>query len=84
MRWTVETFDGVDAEVETLPPVSRRASSVTWKPSKMSNWSNSTIRMSSISQASSGFRAKASEGIARGIYVTVTGRRDVILHIFVT
>jgi phage-related protein len=28
-------------------------------------------------------RAKASEGIARGIYVTVTGRRVVVLHVFV-
>lgn len=28
-------------------------------------------------------RAKASEGIARGLYVTLTGRRVVILHVFV-
>ena len=28
-------------------------------------------------------RAKASEGIARGIYVTVTGRRVLVLHVFV-
>lgn len=28
-------------------------------------------------------RAKAPEGIARGIYVTVTSRRVVILHVFV-
>lgn len=28
-------------------------------------------------------RAKAAEGIARGLYVTVTGRRVVILHVFV-
>ena len=28
-------------------------------------------------------RAKASEGIARGLYVTVTGRRVVVLHAFV-
>lgn len=28
-------------------------------------------------------RAKAAEGIARGIYVTVTGRRVVVLHVFV-
>ena len=27
-------------------------------------------------------RAKAPEGIARGIYVTVTGRRVVVLHVF--
>jgi phage-related protein len=29
------------------------------------------------------FRAKAAEGIARGLYVTVSGRRVVILHVFV-
>ncbi len=28
-------------------------------------------------------RAKAAEGIARGLYVTVAGRRVVILHVFV-
>jgi phage-related protein len=28
-------------------------------------------------------RAKASEGIARGLYVTMTGRRIVVLHVFV-
>ena len=27
-------------------------------------------------------RAKAAEGIARGLYVTVTGRRVVLLHVF--
>lgn len=27
-------------------------------------------------------RAKAAEGIARGFYVTVTGRRVVVLHVF--
>lgn len=28
-------------------------------------------------------RAKAGEGIARGIYVTTSGRRVVVLHVFV-
>jgi phage-related protein len=28
-------------------------------------------------------RAKAADGIARGLYVTVTGRRVVVLHVFV-
>jgi phage-related protein len=28
-------------------------------------------------------RVKASEGIARGLYVTMTGRRVVVLHVFV-
>ncbi|CAN7541721.1 type II toxin-antitoxin system RelE/ParE family toxin [Pararhizobium sp. LjRoot235] len=28
-------------------------------------------------------RAKAAEGIARGIYVTVTGRKVIVLHVFV-
>ena len=27
-------------------------------------------------------RVKAAEGIARGLYVTVTGRRVVVLHVF--
>jgi phage-related protein len=28
-------------------------------------------------------RAKAQEGIARGIYVAMTGRRVIVLHVFV-
>ena len=28
-------------------------------------------------------RAKAAAGIARGLYVTVTGRKVVVLHVFV-
>lgn len=28
-------------------------------------------------------RAKSSEGIARGLYVTTVGRRVVVLHVFV-
>lgn len=28
-------------------------------------------------------RAKAPEGIARGLYVTVAGRRVIVLHVFV-
>jgi phage-related protein len=28
-------------------------------------------------------RARAGEGIARGVYVTLTGRRLVVLHVFV-
>ncbi|WP_348272919.1 type II toxin-antitoxin system RelE/ParE family toxin [Mesorhizobium sp. YR577] len=28
-------------------------------------------------------RAKAADGIARGIYLTVTGRRVIVLHVFV-
>jgi phage-related protein len=28
-------------------------------------------------------RAKAPEGIARGIYVTITGRKVLILHVFI-
>jgi phage-related protein len=28
-------------------------------------------------------RAKAAEGMARGLYVTATGRRVIVLHVFV-
>jgi phage-related protein len=28
-------------------------------------------------------RAKAADGIARGLYVTATGRRVIVLHVFV-
>ena len=60
MRWTVETFDGVDAEIEALPPgLQARLIRLMEAVENVENvenvdWSNSASRMSSISKASSG------------------------------
>lgn len=85
MRWTVETIDeNVDAEIEALP------SGLQARLIRLMEM----IESAGIEQVHEPhvkhldgklweLRAKASEGIARGLYVTVTGRRVVVLHVFV-
>ena len=48
----------------------------------MSAWRRYGHRTSDISRASCRSRVRAEGGIARGIYVTATGRRVVVLHVF--
>ena len=84
MRWTVETFDGVDAEIEALPP-GLQARLIRLLEA-IENVGLEQLREPHVKHLEGKLwelRAKASEGIARGIYVTVTGRRVVVLHVFV-
>jgi phage-related protein len=84
MRWTVETFDGVDAEIEALPP-GLQARLIRLMEA-VENVGLEELREPHVKHLDGKLwelRAKASEGIARCIYVTVTGRRVVILHVFV-
>ena len=85
MRWTVETLTAaVDAEIEALP-VSLRARLVrlmeTVEAVGLENMHEPHVRH--LDGKLWELRASAAEGIARGLYVTVTGRRVVILHVFV-
>lgn len=85
MRWTVETLDtGVDAELGELP-VSLRARMLRLmemvEAIGLENMREPHVRH--IEGKLWELRAKATEGIARGLYVTVAGRRVVILHVFV-
>ena len=84
MRWTVETFDGVDAEIEALPPgLQARLIRLMEAVENVGLEQLHEPHVKHLEGKLWELRAKASEGIARGIYVTVTGRRVVILHVFV-
>ncbi len=85
MRWTVETLDAsVDAEIEALPP-SLRARLLRLME-MIENVGLDLIHEPHVKHIEGKIwelRAKAGEGIARGFYVTASGRRVVVLHVFV-
>jgi phage-related protein len=85
MRWTVETLNaGVDAEIEALPP-SLQARLIRLME-MVENVGLERLREPHVKHVEGKMwelRAKASDGIARGLYVTLTGRRVVVLHVFV-
>lgn len=85
MRWTVETLgDVVDAEIAGLPP--RLQARLIRLMEAIENIGLDQLREPHVKHLDGKLwelRAKASEGIARGIYVAVSGRRVVILHVFV-
>lgn len=83
--WTVETLDErVDSEIESLP-VGLRARLIRLlvmvETLGLDNLHEPHVKH--LEDKLWELRAKAAEGIARGIYVTATGRRVVILHVFV-
>lgn len=85
MRWTVETFGKeVDEEIEALPPHLRAR--LLRLMEMVETLGLERIREPHLKHLEGKLwelRAKAAEGMARGIYVTVTGRRIVVLHVFV-
>ena len=84
MTWTVETLSTVDAEIEDLP-MALRARLVRLLE-VVENVGVNALRAPHVRHLEGKLwelRVKAREGIARGIYVTVTGRRIVVLHVFV-
>ncbi len=85
MRWTVETLDeNVDAEIEALP--SRLQARLIRLMEMVESIGLEQLREPHAKHLEGKLwelRAKASEGIARGLYVTVTGRRVIVLHVFV-
>jgi phage-related protein len=85
MRWTVETLDGrVDAEIEALPASLRaRMVRLLEMVEVVGLEQMHEPHVKHIEGKLWELRAKAAEGIARGLYVTVTGRRLVVLHVFV-
>lgn len=70
MDWSVETLAAADAEIAALPTKLRAR----------------LVRLLEHVRHLEGklweLRAKSRDGIARGIYVTATGRRVVVLHVF--
>ena len=84
MDWTVETVAAVDAEIEDLP-VALRARLVRLLET-VENVGLDALRAPHVRHLDGKLwelRVRAEEGIARGIYVTATGRRVVVLHVFV-
>jgi len=81
MRWAVETHDATDAEIEALPP-GLQARLIRLMEA-VENVGLEQLREPHVKHLEGKLwelRAKAAEGIARGIYVTVTGRRVIVLH----
>ena len=84
MRWRVETHAAADEEILALPP---KLQARLLRLMEMVE----TVGLDQIHEPHVKhldgklweLRAKAAEGIARGIYVAVTGRRVVVLHVFV-
>lgn len=84
MRWTVETFDAADVEIEALPPgLQARLIRLMEAVETVGLEQLREPHVKHLEGKLWELRAKASEGIARGIYVTVTGRRVIVLHVFV-
>ena len=82
-RWTVETVSTVDAEIEALPAGLRaRLVRLLETVEKVGLEALHAPHVKHIEGKLWELRVKAREGIARGLYVTATGRRVVVLHVF--
>lgn len=84
MRWTVETLNAlVDGEIDRLPAGLR--AKLLRLMATVENHGLEQMREPHVKQLEGKLwelRVSAQEGIARGLYVTVKGRRVVILHVF--
>lgn len=84
MLWTVETLDIVDAEILNLPPgLQARLVRLLETVERVGLEQLHEPHVKHLDGKLWELRVKASEGIARGIYVTMTGRRLIVLHVFV-
>ena len=83
MRWQVETAQGVDDEIDALPRGLRARLILLLEMVETVGLERMHApHVKHLDGKLWELRAKAGEGIARGIYVTVTGRRVVVLHVF--
>lgn len=85
MAWTVETLNAtVDAELDALPVSLRaRLARIVELIEAVGLQHVHEPHVAHLEGKLWEIRAKAKDGIARAIYVTVTGQRVVILHAFV-
>ena len=84
MQWIVETHDAADDEIADLP-VGLQAKLVRLME-MIENVGLDKMREPHVAPVKGKIwelRAKAKEGIARGLYFSYTGRRVVVLHAFV-
>jgi phage-related protein len=84
MLWSVETLGKeVDAEIEVLPPSLRaRLLRLMEMVEAIGLDQMREPHVKHLDGKLWELRAKAPDGIARGIYVTATGRRVIILYVF--
>ncbi len=83
MGWTVETVSAVDAEIEALPVKLRaRLIRLLETVEKVGLEALREPHVKHLDGKLWELRVRAEGGTARGIYVTVTGRRVVVLHVF--
>ena len=83
MAWTVETLSATDAEIAALP-VALRARLVRLLET-VETVGLEALRTPHVRHLDGKLwelRVRAEGGAARGIYVTATGRRVVVLHVF--
>lgn len=85
MTWTVETLDEiVDAELDALPVALRaRMLRIFERIEALGLGNVGEPHIKHLEGKLWEIRAKGADGIARALYVTVTGRRVVVLHAFV-
>ncbi len=80
MPWKVETFSAADAEIQALPPALRArlleaVENVGLEALRAPHGRHLEGKLWEL-------RVKAKEGVARGIHLTMAGRRLVVLHVF--
>lgn len=83
MRWSVETLAVVDGEINSLPPglrakllrLLRLVEDVGLEKIHDPHAKHLEGKLWEL-------RVSAAEGIARGLYVTMEGRRVIVLHVF--
>lgn len=85
MNWTVETLNAtVDAELDALPVSLRaRLTRIVERIEAVGLGNVGEPHVKHLEGKLWEIRAKGADGIARALYITVTGRRIVILHVFV-
>ena len=84
MRWSVETHRAADDEILALPPkLQARLLRLMEMVEAVGLDQIHEPHVKHLDGKLWELRAKAQEGIARGIYVTMTGRRVIVLHVFV-
>ncbi len=83
VKWSVETHAAVDSEIAALPPALQAR--LVRLLEMVETIGLDRLREPHVRHLDGKLwelRAKALEGVARGIYVTATGRRVVVLHVF--
>lgn len=85
MRWTVETFSrAVDAEIEALPKDMRaRLVRLLEVIQQLGFEALPSASVKHLEEKLWELRITGRDGIARAIYMTATGRRVVVLRVFV-